>query len=122
MKIEEILSMLRDCRIHTQALEIDIQNHIQRMLERRSIAFDREHVLGPRNRVDFLCEGGIAIELKKGKPGSEALAAQAARYAAFEAVACIILVVERCVFDVPEEVNGKPVHYIALSRNWGVSL
>lgn len=120
--IETILSMLQDCRIHPQALERDIQNHIQRMLEQRSIPFDREFVLGPRNRVDFLCDGGIAIELKKGKPGSEALAAQAARYATFDAVTAVVLVVERCVFDVPEEVNGKPIHYVALNRNWGIAL
>lgn len=118
----KIRSALHSLCLHPQMLESQIHGAIAAALDKRGIGYEHEHVLGPRARVDFLCAGGIAIEVKKGKPGSKALEAQAARYADFESVTCIFLVVERSVFEAPVEVNGKPVHYIALSKNWGVAV
>jgi hypothetical protein len=117
-----ILDALSSLRLHPQAKEFDIQEAIRQKLYTTAIPFWKEHKLGPGARVDFLCGYGIAIEVKKGKPNSATLRAQAARYAAFDAVFCIILVVERCVFDAPAEVDGKPVHYVALAKNWGIAL
>lgn len=122
MTVSPVIEAMRNLHLHPQSLEVSIQDRIAESLTARGIEFQREYRLGPRNRVDFLCPDGIAIEVKKGKPGSSALTAQAERYAAFDAVSSIILVVERCVFDPPVEANGKPVYYIALSRNWGIAL
>lgn len=122
MSLSSILDTLRNLQLHPQALEYRIQDRIAESLTYRGVSFRREYRLGPRNRVDFLCPDGIAIEVKKGKPGSAALTAQAERYAAFDVVSTIVLVVERCVFDAPETVNGKPVHYVALAKNWGIAL
>lgn len=120
--LQSIVNTLNSLRLHPQALESDIHAAIAAELDRQGIHFEHEHTLDPRNRVDFLCAGGMAIEVKKGKPTSSALEAQAARYAEFDAVTSLFLVVERCVFEPPSEVNGKPVHYVALAKNWGVAL
>lgn len=122
MSLSSILGTLRSLHLHPQGLEYEIQDRIAESLTIHGVSFRREYRLGSRNRVDFLCPDGIAIEVKKGKPASAALTAQAERYAAFEVISTIILVVERCVFDAPETVNGKPVHYIALAKNWGIAL
>lgn len=121
-RIDVILRALEGLLLHPQGKEFDIHDVIAEAIHGRGVSFEREFRLGPRCRVDFLCADGIAIEVKKGKPNGPALTAQVTRYAAFEAVSAVVIVVERCVFDAPDEVHGKPVHYVALSRNWGISL
>jgi len=86
------------------------------------VPYFREHRLGPRNVVDFLSDG-IVVEVKKGKPKSTAqVIAQVRRYAAFEKVRAIVIVVEGKLHWHPEEIDGKPVVYISLAKLWGVAL
>jgi hypothetical protein len=101
--------------------EYAIQDEIERVLRQSSIRFSREHRLGPKSRVDFFVDG-IAMEVKAGKPNSRRLEQQIERYAAFNEVSEVIIVVERNLFHMPELANGKPVHYVSLSANFGFAI
>lgn len=120
--IERITEALSGVRSSLARAETELHDVIAGKLTAAGLAFEHEYTLGPRSRVDFLVEGMIGIEIKKGKVGSRALCEQAARYCGFDAIKGIVLVVERCVFRAPDEGElGKPVRYISLSRNWGVA-
>lgn len=120
--VEEVLASLRRLRIKPITYEFELHDQIKARLTADGLTYQHEVKLGPRNRIDFMVPPGIGIEVKKGKPLSPDLTAQAERYAAFEQVQAIILVVERSVFWHPVAINGKPVHYIACNRLWGVAL
>jgi hypothetical protein len=120
--VEQVLASLRKLRVVAVEVEYALQEEIAKRLAADSIPFAKEYVLGPRNRIDFLVQGGIGIEAKMGKPNSGRVGAQVERYAAFPQITAIILVVERSVFHYRRLVNGKPVHYISLSKLWGIAL
>jgi hypothetical protein len=91
------------------------------LLQEAGISFKKEYSPAPRNRIDFLVDGGIGIEVKKGKPNRTQVCAQLERYAAFDCIRAIILVVERSV-NIPREVKGKQCVLFGLNRLWGVAL
>lgn len=118
--VKAALSNLRVCSIGE---EFDLQKDIAQVLTESGIGFDRERILGPRNRVDFLTRAGVAIEAKKGKPNRARVYAQVERYAAFKEVKSIILVVETSLrFPLPDIVNGKPCSVFGLQKLWGIAL
>lgn len=85
--------------------------------------YDKEHYLGRGNRVDFLTATGIAVEVKKGKPNRERLLSQINRYAEFEEVQSIIIVVETSLQDpINHSRNGKPCKVVGLLKQWGIAL
>lgn len=120
--VHDVLSSLRRLRVTTAQNEYEIQNLIAQKLEEHGIPFVKEHRLGPRNRIDFLIPGGIGIEVKQGKPNSGAVQKQVERYAAFDEVTSLVLLVQQNVATYPHAANGKPVHYVSLSKQWGISL
>lgn len=120
--VEEVIASLRRLRIQPITYESELHDQIAERLRTDGIAYQHEVTLGPRNRIDFMVPPGIGIEVKKGKPTSSDLTAQAERYAAFDQIRAIILVVERNVFWYPEAIDEKPVHYIACNRLWGIAL
>lgn len=117
---EVILKILGQIRSVYFRDEYAIQKRIAELLTANEVDFQVEYSLDRRNRVDFLA-GGTLIEVKAGKPNSQRLASQVERYAQFPEVEAVVIVVERNVFRVPLCVNGKPVHYVSLSSNWGVA-
>ena len=119
--MDKMLEVLKKIRSNPVNEEYDLQNEVEKTLGFGGIKFKREYVLGPRNRVDFLTENGIAIETKKGKPNKAQTIGQLQRYAAFQEVKGIILVVERNL-DVPNEINGKPCISFGLNKLWGIAL
>lgn len=120
--VDAVLSSLRRLRVLNVGLEYSLQDAIAKQFDTDGIPYAKEYVLGPRNRIDFLIPGGIGVEVKKGKPNSVQLQAQAERYCRFDAVQTLVLVVERNVIDYDPVVNGKPVHYVALNKLWGIAL
>lgn len=123
LSAEDVVTVLRGLRIGVAKSEAEICRHIAGALADVRIASCVEYRLGPRCRVDFyLPTLGLAIEVKKGKPNSARVTAQVERYASFDSVAAVILVVERSVADAPLTAHGKPVHYVALNKNWGIAL
>ncbi len=85
------------------------------------ISFEKEYRLAPRNRIDFFIDGGIGLEVKRGKPNKTRVTKQLQRYASFEDIKAIVLVVDRTV-DIPNEINGKKCILFGLNRLWGVAL
>lgn len=120
MNIEHVLTAIRTVRIQSVQYEAYIHTEIKRALSTHGIPYHHEYNLAPRNRIDFLCSGGIGIEIKKGKPYSADVLRQLERYTKFEEVSGIILVIERYQ-DVPEEINGKPCRSIGLRKLWGLA-
>jgi len=120
-EIDRVLRALRNVRIGVVAEEIELHRAISVALSQAGIHHEHEVKLGPRCRIDFLTESGIGIEVKKGKPYSVAVEQQLERYARFDAVKGIVLVIERYQ-DVPKEVSGKPCRSLGLRKLWGIAL
>lgn len=120
-EIDDVLNALKTIRIGVVAEEFEIHRAIATALENAGIDYHHEHKLGPRCRIDFLTGTGIGIEVKKGKPYSVAVEQQLKRYAKFDAVRGIILVIERYQ-DVPAEIVGKPCRSLGLRKLWGIAL
>ena len=121
--LEKTLHALRTLRITKVADEYVLQAKIKECLHEYGIGYQKEYRLGSRNRVDFLVTGGIAIEVKQGttKPNQTRVIHQLLRYASYEEVKAIILVVDRNV-HLPSEINGKPCISYGLHKQWGISL
>lgn len=118
--MERVIAALNRIRSHVIISEYKLHEIIARELMNEGVQFEREFPLGPRNRIDFLTVNGIGIEAKKGKPNERQVFNQLERYASFESVAGLILVIERYM-DLPEEINGKPVRSIGLRKLWGIA-
>lgn len=122
MSVDGILSIVKSIMIGVIRLESEVVSEIQKKLDAAGIVYSKEAVLAPRCRVDLLTEDGIAIEVKKGKPNSNSVAAQVRRYAKSEKVSALILVSERGLVHHINEANGKRVEYVSLSANWGLTV
>lgn len=120
-QIAGVLEVLRGIRINVVFEEYMLQELIAQLLTAAGMPFSKEYRLAPRNRIDFLVQGGIGIEVKKGKPNAAQVYRQLERYAAFDAVQAVILVVERNV-SVPDRICGKRCIVFGLNRLWGVAL
>lgn len=85
------------------------------------IAYQHEYKLGSHCRIDFMTSDGVGIEAKKGKPNSRSLQKQLERYAAFDVIRCIILIIETSI-DLPLTINNKPLKVVSLYKQWGIAL
>lgn len=115
-----VLQALRKIRINIIFEEFKLQEMIAEKLTEAALDFKKEYRLAPRNRIDFLVEGGIGIEVKKGRPNRTHVQKQLERYAVFNEITAVILVVERNVY-IPDKVNGKACILFGLNRLWGVA-
>ena len=121
--LEQVIAALGSLRITRVADEYALQEKIRQCLDNHRIGYQKEHRLGPRSRVDFLVSGGCAIEVKRGlaKPNQTRVLSQLTRYAEFEEVNAIILVVDRNI-HLPSEINGKRCVSFGLHKQWGIAL
>jgi hypothetical protein len=119
--LQEVLNALSTLRVSVVDDEYQLQNAIADTLTSKGISFAKEYKLGPRNRVDFMVDGGICLEVKKGKPYRAHVLKLLERYAASSKVTAIILAIERNM-DLPKEVNGKPCISFGLNKLWGIAL
>lgn len=119
-RLGDVIAALKKVRVHVLTDEYKLHKKITEQLDNANIHYTREYMLDRGNRVDFLTDGGIAIEAKKRKPNEKQVLAQLERYASFPEVRAVILVIERYQ-GVPEEIHGKPCFCIGLNRLWGLS-
>lgn len=82
------------------------------------IIFTREHVAGPKDRFDFLCEGGVVIEAKIKGSLSEALR-QVSRYCERDDVKAVVIVTTRLwgvtrQLKKDAQLHGKPIRLVAV--------
>lgn len=96
--------------------ETDLHEGMGWVLAQAGIAFEREVVAGPRERFDFLLEGGLVIEVKVNGSLADALL-QCKRYADRTDVTAIVLAATRHWANRAEPVltvSGKPVRLVKL--------
>jgi hypothetical protein len=120
--LDDIVKILNSIRVDPVRRESCIVDIAVKALQEKGIKVDREVVVAKGSRVDLLTEDGVAIEMKKGKPNTKSVAKQLQRYAGSDKIEAIILVSERGLISHLTEANGKPVRYVALSHNWGLTI
>ena len=120
MTMQRVAEALHTIRAPRPDMEYDLHRLVAEALLRAGISFKHETQLAPRCRIDFLCEDGIGIEIKRGKPQKTPLAAQLARYAQSGGLTGLIVVSEKAA-DVGASCCGVPVVTISLHRLWGLT-
>lgn len=96
--------------------EAELQTAVERLLGGMGFPYKRELRLSARDRVDFMIDDGIALELKVKTDGA-ALLRQCLRYAAHDAVKEIVAAsTTHHVLNLPDNVAGKPLHRLQLMR------
>ena len=99
---EDVLASLRTIRASLLGDELHyLHPLVSEALLHAGIRHESEVRLGPRRRVDFLTGGGVAIEVKKGRPKLAELVAQLEKYAESEKVVAVVLVLD-VVVDVDD--------------------
>jgi hypothetical protein len=102
----------------TVASEADLQAAVEQALVLEGVSYVREAALARGERIDFLCAGGIGLELKiKGAP-SEVLR-QLQRYAASDAIRELVLATSRvqhhALLGGQRSCGGKPLRLVRVS-------
>jgi hypothetical protein len=121
--MERIIEILKSLRVTRILEEYDLQNQIAVLFDQMGVYYTREYHLGRGSRVDFLTESGVAIEVKKGKPNRSQLVQQIERYAGYECVRAIIIVVETSLrTPITRTRNAKPCAVIGLQKLWGIAI
>jgi len=106
--VDALISELRGFRFRF-ARERDLQDGVAAVLTQAGIGFVRERALGPRDRPDFLTEGGVAVEIKIQGSRAECLR-QVARYATHSEVTAVLVVgTPHWLSSLQCVLNGKPV-------------
>lgn len=119
--LDRVIAALRRLHLHAVKSEYEVQKAVYDVLADARLHPLKEFPLAPRCRVDFLCDGGIAVEVKRGKPHTGRVAAQVGRYCSSSRVTALVLVTERGLVHTIDEAHGKPVRTVTLSENWGVA-
>ena len=106
-RADVLVTLLRRKRFNFSR-ELQLHEGIDQVLTDAKIPFQREVVLTPEDRIDFLCEG-VGLEIKV--DGSlAAVTRQLWRYADHPLVEVIVLYTTRHHHrDMPKEMKGKPV-------------
>lgn len=103
--IEQLLRRHR----FTFANEAELQDGIALVLAAGAVAHEREVVLRARDRIDFVCEGRVGIEVKVEGALAD-VTRQLARYAESASIGHLILVTSRLQHRrVPTSIGSKPV-------------
>lgn len=94
--------------------EDQLQQGIAAALEDACIDAVREVRLPGAGRIDFLCEGGVGIEVKVAGSVRE-LERQAVRYLEHEHLTALVVVTDRVRHGrLPPDVDGKPLRVVSL--------
>ncbi len=120
---EHILRIVRALRVLLVPAtpgEYDLHALVACALTKADLPFCHEAKLAPGCRVDFV-SGGIAIEVKKGKPVKGALIKQVNRYLSIDGIDGIVVVSAKST-NIPSSILGKPVYCLSLDKLWGVAL
>lgn len=97
--------------------ELDLQEGLVQLFEMRKFAFEREAVLSPTDRIDFLLPDGIGVEVKIDR-SLTSVTRQLFRYAKHDRISGLILVTSRIrLLNLPSQLNGKTVLAVDLLRS-----
>jgi hypothetical protein len=113
MTAEQIAALLQATRFQFSS-EDDLQRGIDALLRSKGIVAKREVVLGPGDRIDFLIEGGIGIEVKV-RGSASTLGRQVERYLSGNRLSSIIVVTSRMEHQaLPSTISSKTVLVVHL--------
>lgn len=96
--------------------EIDLQDKLFALLDGWRFKVEREVRLSPRDRIDFVVDDHIGIEVKI-KGSKRDIYRQLERYAGFAQLHRLILV-SSVAIGLPATIGGKPVTLISLGSAW----
>ncbi len=113
--IEDIVALLRATPFVLKD-EKSLQASIEDVLIANGIRNKREVKLSGSDIVDFMLEGGIAVEVKLAGQ-KRAIYRQCERYCEHDAVKVIVLMTAKTM-GFPPEIKGKPAYYVSLGRSW----
>lgn len=89
--------------------EAELQAAIATVFEAAGIGFEREVRLTAKDRIDFLCAGGLGVEVKVGGDAAHVLR-QLHRYAQRPEVLALMLITTRATHrTIATDLNGKHV-------------
>lgn len=108
MRGKEIAEALSSRRYRAPMDELRLQEEIAQVLDAHGHGYAREVALGPGERIDFLIEGALGLEIKVQGSAME-VTRQLLRYAAHERITGLVLFTTRTQIVVPPELSGKPV-------------
>lgn len=94
--------------------ERDVQNGVELLLVKNLQSYIREAILTSNDRIDFLLEPGLGIEIKV--DGSlSSVTRQLWRYSKLESITELILVTTKLQHtQLPADINGKPLSIVHL--------
>lgn len=100
--------------------EVQLHEGIASVLDAEGIAFEREFVVDARNRMDFLVEGRLAIEVKVDGSFAQAIS-QVNRYSGLDPVQGVLLAAtpqwaRQALAPTPGAFHGKPIEMTWLRR------
>ncbi len=113
--IERIHSSLKGNQF-TLSSEAILKIEIARAFTASGVQFKTETRLDSRNRLDFWCDKGLAIEVKI-KGSAKNIFRQCQRYCEFDQVKAILLITTKAM-GFPSEIKGKPCYVINLGGSW----
>ena len=112
----EVVAMLRASRFNFTS-EDELQRGIAMLLEREKVAFEREVVLGPHDRIDFLVSD-VGVEVKVDGTFNEVVR-QVQRYLEYDRIGTVVLVTTRNKHrDIPVTLRGKTVVVVVLQTGF----
>lgn len=110
----QILASIERCRFRFND-EKELQAGIALALDMAGITYQREKVLSPEDRPDFLVAGHIALEIKIKGSVAQALR-QINRYTAHPEISTVLLVgTPGWLSRIPAAMGGKPVFSLRLT-------
>lgn len=115
-RVAAIMAVLRRTRFDLSN-EKACQAAIADALKDAGIAAVRERRLSAKDVLDFLVDGGIALEVKLAGQRKVAAFKQIERYARHERVKAVVLV-SNLSMGLPQEIGGKPAYFVSLGRAW----
>lgn len=99
-----------------ESSEARLQDGLEAVLRERGVPFVREARLSDADRIDFITDDGVGIEVKVGG-SSASVVRQLHRYAGLEEVAALVLVTTKRRHQVPPQLARKPVR-VVYTRGW----
>lgn len=112
---DPLVFLLERCRI-AYTDEIDLQDKLFGLIVAWGYIVEREVRLSPKDRIDFLVNETIGIEVKI-KGSKRAIYRQLQRYAEIDQLQRVILV-SAVALGLPEMINGKPITLVSLGGAW----
>lgn len=115
MPIHEVIKAFSAHQLDFSSEDV-LQSQIAQMFTEIGISFQREVRLSAQDRIDFLVEDGLGVEVKiKGSP--HAIYRQCKRYCASGQIRTLLLVTGRSM-GLPDQINGKDCYVHLLGRSW----